>query len=84
MRVNASQITGNSTIDFQVVQSNNKENIKAPQYWPFVWGLYRRYVVSHHQYPMTQKTFPYHDFIVDEIYVNKIGIFYPHILYGFN
>ena len=84
IRVNASQITGNSTIGFQVVQSNNKENIKASKYRPFVRGLYRWYVVSHHQDPMMKKTFPYHDFIVDELYVNRIGLFYPQILHGFN
>ena len=36
----------------ELVQANNKENIKAPHYWPFVRGIYNSSVDSPHKGPV--------------------------------
>ena len=42
--IRASHITGNSTLFQRLVQTNTKENIKAPHYWSFLRGI--------HQWPL--------------------------------
>ena len=47
------------------VQANNKENIKAPHYWPFVKGIYQSLANSTHKGPAMWKTFPCCDSIMN-------------------
>ena len=39
-------ITANKLFILELVQTNNKVNIKTPHYWPFVRGIYQCLVVS--------------------------------------
>ena len=41
MSIMAAQMTGNLTVVQQIVEANNKENINAPHYWPFMRRNYR-------------------------------------------
>ena len=49
----------------QLVQTINKENIKALHYWAFVRGIHWSPVDSPHKGPVMQKTRPCHDIIMD-------------------
>ena len=44
-----------------LVQAIIKENIKAPHYWPFVWGIHRRTVDSPYKGPVMRKGYPCHN-----------------------
>ena len=46
------------------IQTQIKENIKAPRYWPFVRGIHRGPVNSPHKWPVTRKMFPFDDVIM--------------------
>ena len=41
------------------IQTQIKENIKAPRHWPFFWGIRRGPVNSPHKWPVTRKMFPF-------------------------
>ena len=47
----------------KLVQANNKENMRALHYWPFVWGIHQGLVDSPHKWQVMQKAFPCHDII---------------------
>ena len=56
MSFKSAQITGNSSVIQQLVQDDNKENIKATQYWPLVRAP--------HKGPVIWKVFPYQNIIM--------------------
>ena len=45
------------------IQTQIKENIKAPRHWP-LWGIHRGPVNSPHKWTVTRKMFPFHDVIM--------------------
>ena len=45
------------------IQTQIKENIKAPRHWP-LWGIHWRPVNSPHKWPVTRKMFPFDDVIM--------------------
>ena len=49
----------------QLVQANNKENIKATHHWPFVRGIHRSPVDSPHKGPVMRRAFLCNDVIID-------------------
>ena len=59
-------------------KTNNKENIKALCYWPFVMGSQRRSVDSRHKWSITQKMFQCHSVMV--FVISRGTYVYPLLL----
>ena len=72
LNIMTSQITSN----LPVCSGTNKENIKAPHYWPFVRRIQWWLLDSPHKGPLMQKSFPYHDVIM----YHTVGCFFELIL----
>ena len=51
----------------QLVQISIKENITYPYYWPFVGGIHRWPVDSHHKWRVVPNDFPCHDVIMSSL-----------------
>ena len=47
------------------IQTQIKDNIKAPRHRAFVWGIHRGPVNSPHKWPVTRKMFPFDDVIME-------------------
>ena len=64
MGMMASQITSLAIIYSTVYSGADQGNIKAPHYWPFVWGIHGSPVNSPHKWPVMWKMFPFDDVIM--------------------
>ena len=60
----ASQITSLTIFSQALIQTQIKENIKAPRCWPLCAGNHRGPVNSPHKWPVTRKMFPFDDVIM--------------------
>ena len=68
MSMMASQITSPMIVYSTVYSGANKKNIKAPHYWPFVWGIHWWPVNSPHKWPVKRKFFPFDDVTMQSKY----------------
>ena len=60
----ATSQTTSPTITQPFIQTQIKENIKAPRHWPFVQGIRRGQVNSPHKCPVTRKVLRFDDVIM--------------------
>ena len=58
-------------------QTQIKENIKAPRYWPYVRGIHRWPVNSPHKWPVTRKMS-----LSDDVIMNEYGIHHTLVASG--